>query len=120
MTDNPQKRSPTPEERIAKLEQNRYRMFGIVNALNVIIADLVCEQYLFAEEYPDEALKQLRKNWLLAPQMATKGARSTDPAESDLIEQEFRDAVDLLTNTTAGRLQFHRPRKKPDPDPGEH
>ena len=110
--------SPTLEERIAKLEQNRYRMFGVLNAQNVIIADLVCEQYLFAEEYPDKALEQLKKNWLLASRSATKRARSTDPVESDLVEQEFRDAVDLLTNTIAARLRLHRPRKKPDPDHG--
>lgn len=118
MTDN-QKRPPTLEERIAKLEQNRYRMFGIVNALNVIIADLVCEQHLFAAEYPDEMLKVLKKNWLAAPRTATKGARLTDPAESDAIEQDFQDAVDLLTSTIAARLRQHRPRKQLDPDPDE-
>jgi hypothetical protein len=97
------------EQRVQRLERFRYRMLGMINVQNTIIADLVCEQ-LFTEDYPSQALEALKQNWLVRTEQPTQALRSIDPAEGDLIAQEFREAVDLLATTIAARLRLHRPR----------
>jgi hypothetical protein len=109
MTRKPKKGAPTLQERVERLERFRYRMLGVINAQNVIIADLLCDNQLIPEEHSFQALEALRKNWLVGLNRPTGALRSADPVEGDLIAQEFQEAVDRLTTTIAARLRLYEP-----------
>jgi hypothetical protein len=62
-----------------------------------------------ARRHPYQALEALKKNWLVLGAQPTEALLLIDPAEADLIEQEFRESIDLLAKAIAARMRLHKP-----------
>ena len=99
------------EERVRRLERFRFRALGMMNAQATMLMDLWMQ---FLETADDAAVNDLAQNWLSDAERAHEFP-GADPAELDLISQEYRDALTRLLQAihqkrSAGRRSSH-PRK---------
>lgn len=85
------------DERVAKLEQFRYRVIGRFNACQAMLFD-VWLNYL--EKHTDDpviAAERMRDAWLKRAQLPDRQFPGVDPAHLDLVGQEHYQALDELS-----------------------
>jgi hypothetical protein len=99
---------PSLEERVRRLERFRYRTLGMISAQNTMLVDLWCNW--LEKNDPDvfATLERLRENWLSNAERPNEAFRGVDPAHLDLVAQEYRDALILLTNEMIQKLRQGR------------
>jgi hypothetical protein len=107
---------PSLEERVRRLERFRYGMLGRVNALTTMLLSLWAD-YLHTQ--PADALaaaQNQRALWLEGAERPPSHAfRGADPDHLQLISQEYRDALEQLSDLLIAdaRRRAEEPKSNP-------
>jgi hypothetical protein len=92
------------EERLRRLEKFRFQALGFINAQNTLITDL-WSNFIDSAADPLKQAKRLQKAWLADVDKPSRRLRGGDPFELDLVHQEYRAALEMLTDELIRKLQ---------------
>ena len=85
------------ENRIAKLEEFRYRTLGRVNAIQTLLFDAWLTLLQNHTDDPVAAAEAMRARWMKRADLPDRQFPDADPAHIDLVGQEHMLALDELT-----------------------
>lgn len=100
----------TIENRIQRLEKSRYKMIGRINALQTIALSGWTKTILETQSDPVGYAEAIRKQWLSTADQPQRSFHGADPAEIDLISQEYLDALDDLTGQIVSFVRSRAPK----------
>jgi hypothetical protein len=101
------------EDRVRELERFRFTMIGRLNACQTVLFDVWLNFLAIRSADPVATVNALRASWLRVAEAPNRTFLDVGPAHLDLVEREYRDALDKLTGELVRLARIAKPTQEP-------
>jgi hypothetical protein len=101
------------EDRVRELERFRFTMIGRLNACQTLLFDVWLNLLAMRSADPVATVNALRASWLRIAEAPDRTFLDVNPAHLDLVNQEYRHALDKLTGELVRLAQTAKPAQEP-------